>query len=94
MTAGRSPGQRGPKKGNTETGSKPASTTLPTGQWQQLVDIKEAKVMEHKALAAYAPTGRNLAKLHQAEQKAATLEHMYRDEKDPTEYSTRNKMSS
>ena len=47
--------------------------------------------MEHKALAAYAPTGRNLAKLHQAEQKAATLEHMYRDEKDPTEYSTINR---
>ena len=62
--------------------------------WQQLIDIADAKVMERKAQAAYAPTGRNLARLHRAEQKAATLECMYRGGTDPAEYSYRSEQSS
>ena len=58
------------------------------------MDIADAKVMESKAQAAYAPTGRNLARLHQAEQKASTLKHMYRGGKDHTEYSDRSSLSS
>ena len=53
-------------------------TNLWITTWQQLMDIANAKVMEHKAQVAYAPTGLNLARLHWAEQKAATLEPMYR----------------
>ena len=69
-------------------------TNLWITTWQQLIDIADAKVMERKAQAAYASTGQNLARLHRAEQKAATLEHMYRGGKDPAEYSDWSKPSS
>ena len=62
--------------------------------WLQLMDMADAKVMKRKAQAAYAPTGRNLARLHRAEQKAATLERIYRGGKDAAEYSNRSEPSS
>ena len=42
--------------------------------------------MERKARVAYDHTIRNLARLHRAEQKAATLKRRYKDGEDPTEY--------
>ena len=46
--------------------------------------------MERKALVAYDHTIRNLARLHQAEQKVATLKRRYKDGEDPAEYSDKS----
>ena len=50
--------------------------------------------MERKARVAYDRTLRNLARLHRAEQKAATLKRRYKDGEDPTEYSYKSEPSS
>jgi hypothetical protein len=50
--------------------------------------------MERKARVAYDRTLRNLARLHRAEQKAATLKRRYKDGEDPAEYSDKSEPSS
>ena len=62
--------------------------------WRHLIDIADAKVMERKARVAYDHTIRNLARLHRAKQKAATLKHSYKDGEDPAEYSDKSEPSS
>ena len=47
--------------------------------WRHLIDIADAKVMERKARVAYDHTIWNLARLHRAKQKAATLKLRYKD---------------
>ena len=50
--------------------------------------------MEHKAWVAYDHTIWNLAMLHQAKQKAATLKRRYKDGEDPAEYYNKSEPSS
>ena len=59
-----------------------------------LINIADAKMMEHKARVAYDHTINNLARLHWVEQKAAKLKHRYKDRKDPAEYSDKSNLSS
>ena len=84
--------QEGRYRGRQRTSERDANRWDRT--WRHLIDIADAKVMERKARVAYDRTLRNLARLHRAEQKAATLKRRYKDGEDPAEYSDKSEPSS